>query len=89
MLGEEFDFARVRKLGEGTRRVLRLWVADLRHAVEDTQGGHGASCVWVYFVLPKGAYATTVLRAAVDLVSQAGEDEESFSTGSPPERTET
>jgi tRNA pseudouridine13 synthase len=92
MLGEGFDFVRTRKLGEGTRRVLRLWVEDLRHTVEDAEGGHGASCVRVYFVLPKGAYATTVLRAAVDLVrvgGQAGEDEESFSTGSPEDETQT
>jgi tRNA pseudouridine13 synthase len=85
MLGDAFDFGRVRKLGEGTRRALQLWVADLRYTIEEAEGGHGASCVWVYFVLPKGAYATTVLRAAVDLIGQAGEDEESFSTGSPHE----
>jgi tRNA pseudouridine13 synthase len=89
MLGEAFDFGRVRKLGEGTRRVLRLWVADLRYTVEDAGDGHGASCVRVYFVLPKGAYATTVLRAAVDLVAQAGEDEESFSKGSPQDDPQT
>ncbi len=67
MLGDDFDFGTVRRLGEGTRRVLRVWVDDLRYAIEDDPGGHGAPCVRVYFVLPKGAYATTVLRAAVDV----------------------
>jgi tRNA(Glu) U13 pseudouridine synthase TruD len=42
-------------------------VDDLRYAIEDDPGGHGAPCIRVYFVLPKGAYATTVLRTAVDL----------------------
>jgi tRNA pseudouridine13 synthase len=74
-LGAEFDLASTRRLGEGSRRALRLWVTDLRcDAGEqngdrreqlDTKGGNAAACVRVYFVLPKGAYATTVLRAAV------------------------
>jgi tRNA pseudouridine13 synthase len=62
-LGEGFDLASTRRLGDGTRRPLRMWVQDLRweHTVEVP--GHGAACVRVYFVLPKGAYATTVLGA--------------------------
>jgi tRNA pseudouridine13 synthase len=72
ILGSGFDFARVRRLGEGSRRALRIWVEGVRYEVEDDPGGHGAPCVRVYFVLPKGAYATTVLRAAVDLEESHG-----------------
>jgi tRNA pseudouridine13 synthase len=77
MLGAGFDLARVRKLGEGTRRVLRIWADGLRYEVTNCPtsptGGHGTDCIRVYFVLPKGAYATTVLRAAVEL--HEGEEE--------------
>jgi tRNA pseudouridine13 synthase len=66
VLGADFDLARTRHLGEGSRRALRMWVDGLRHEV-DGKGGHGAPCLWVYFVLPKGAYATTVLKAAIAL----------------------
>ena len=58
-------------LGEGTRRALRLWVEDLRwetvEADADASRGSAAACMRVYFVLPKGAYATTVLGTAVAL----------------------
>ena len=77
VLGPGFDLARVRKLGEGTRRVLRIWAEGLRYegtsAPTSPTGGHGTDCIRVYFVLPKGAYATTVLRAAVEL--HEGEEE--------------
>jgi len=69
-LGEGFDLERTRRLGEGTRRALRLWVQDLRWEVGEpgsSETGHALDCVRVYFVLPKGAYATTVLEAAFDL----------------------
>jgi tRNA(Glu) U13 pseudouridine synthase TruD len=33
----------------------------------DDDPGNSAACIKVYFVLPKGAYATTVLAAAVTL----------------------
>jgi tRNA pseudouridine13 synthase len=80
MLGDSFDFMRVRRLGEGSRRALRMWVEGLRYELENDPGGHGAPCVRVYFVLPKGAYATTVLRAAVDLEEShgVGKGEERF-----------
>jgi tRNA pseudouridine13 synthase len=61
-LGEGFDLAGTRRLGEGTRRALRMWVEDLRCESSEVDPGHGAACVRVYFVLPKGAYATTVLE---------------------------
>jgi tRNA pseudouridine13 synthase len=60
-LGDSFDFAGVRQLGEGARRPFRTIVRDLRVQVDS--GEQGPS-VRVCFVLPKGAYATTVLSAA-------------------------
>ena len=66
-LGDGFDLARTRRLGEGTRRALRVWVQDLRWEVLQDEPGQGGSCVRVYFVLPKGAYATTVLSAVFAL----------------------
>jgi tRNA pseudouridine13 synthase len=66
-LGEDFDLDRTRRLGEGSRRALRLWVEDLRWETAPDDSGNGAACIRVYFVLPKGAYATTVLAAAVAL----------------------
>ncbi len=74
-LGEGFDLARVRQLGEGTRRPLRTLVQDLRIEVVGAQraepeGGDRREQrpgVRVYFVLPKGAYATTVLGSAIDI----------------------
>jgi tRNA pseudouridine13 synthase len=67
VLGETFDLTRTRRLGEGTRRALRVWVQDLRWEIADDEPGHGAACIRVYFVLPKGAYATTVLGAVFAL----------------------
>jgi tRNA pseudouridine13 synthase len=79
-LGESFDLASTRRLGEGTRRALRIWVQDLRWEVILEDPGHSGACVRVYFVLPKGAYATTFLAAVFDLggapVSE-GESEDS------------
>jgi tRNA pseudouridine13 synthase len=60
ILGDSFDLGRTGTLGEGSRRILRLHVRDML-AVEQADG------VRVYFVLPKGAYATTVLGAAFRL----------------------
>jgi tRNA pseudouridine13 synthase len=62
-LGEGFDLAATRRLGEGTRRSLRLWVQDLRWERAEENHGHQPACLRVYFVLPKGAYATTVLAS--------------------------
>ena len=68
ILGEAFDLERTRRLGEGSRRAMRIWVEDLRWEVvgensSDTAGTEAS--VRVYFVLPKGGYATTVLAAAI------------------------
>jgi tRNA pseudouridine13 synthase len=51
----------MRAHGEGTRRLLRLLVAE----VEISGAGDGLT---VSFVLPKGGYATTVLASACRLV---------------------
>jgi tRNA pseudouridine13 synthase len=71
-LGESFDLARTRALGEGSRRVLRLWVEDLRWEIFEPEAGHGSVGVRVWFVLPKGGYATTVLGTAVT-IDETGE----------------
>jgi tRNA pseudouridine13 synthase len=81
VLGAGFDLEKTRSLGEGSRRALRLWVEELRWEVTEAlpgesgseidaahgSGGKSHACMRVYFVLPKGAYATTVLAAAVEL----------------------
>jgi tRNA pseudouridine13 synthase len=87
MLGESADLSRARALGEGTRRALRAWVDDLRWEVGGATEGQPpdretGACVRVHFVLPKGAYATTVLAAALTIDESGGEsgardDEES------------
>jgi len=78
---EGIDLRRARALGEGTRRPLRLRVAELSHSsvdssldeaasrAEDAGGGRHAECAMrVRFVLPKGAYATTVLSNAFEVL---------------------
>ncbi len=96
-VGEGFDLARTKPLGEGTRRALVLRVSELEARVvpggrgpEDggsgkegegdggaTGGAAGGAAegsaqeqptdLWVEFMLPKGAYATTVLARVVDV----------------------
>jgi tRNA pseudouridine13 synthase len=70
-LGPGFDLARTKPLGEGTRRPLCMQVGELSiHRVvkrADEDAGEQGSELVVCFVLPKGAYATTVLGAALDL----------------------
>lgn len=61
------DLGRARSLGEGARRGLRLRVHDLTHdasSLDEANVDDGAStpcAMTLRFVLPKGAYATTVL----------------------------
>ena len=55
------------RLGEGSRRALRMWVEGLRWESADDESGHELASMRVYFVLPKGGYATTVLGAAVSI----------------------
>jgi tRNA pseudouridine13 synthase len=80
ILGKDFDLASTSRLGEGTRRALRVWVQDLRWDSIADDPGHSRTCVRVYFVLPKGAYATTVLGSVFDLDGSGvteGESEDS------------
>jgi tRNA pseudouridine13 synthase len=96
VVGAAFSWDAARRLGEGTRRSLRLWIEALE--LQQTRGDERShqigsnpqlapaqspadpgltqepielSDVWVSFVLPKGAYATTVLAAVFDLEEPA------------------
>ncbi len=88
MLGDGVDLAVTKALGEGTRRALRLWIDDLRverDAPGDVQGevvspAEQGSSIGVYFVLPKGAYATTVIGTAVALEETAAGPDASASS---------
>jgi len=79
LFGEGFDWGKVSVLGEGTRRALRLWVSDLTASVEQGQS------IRVYFVLPKGAYATTVLSAAMTLQTTADDPRAATNPAEPTE----
>ncbi|MRG98368.1 tRNA pseudouridine(13) synthase TruD [Polyangium spumosum] len=74
-----------RALGEGTRRPLRLMVADMSVRPIDASGG-----LTVSFVLPKGGYATTVLATACQIADatlrggEAAEGEEGEESPSEP-----
>jgi tRNA pseudouridine13 synthase len=66
ILGEGMDLTKTRALGEGSRRALRLWIEGLRVIPDEpNESGNRTSCLRVHFVLPKGAYATTVLASAI------------------------
>jgi tRNA pseudouridine13 synthase len=75
---EGVDLERARSLGEGTRRALRLHVTGCSVAqVMNNEGVPGGNendnreqlrSLRVQFVLPKGAYATTVLANAFDVI---------------------
>jgi tRNA pseudouridine13 synthase len=56
-----------RRLGEGSRRPLRLWVSDLSWELDPGQG-----MIRMKFVLPKGAYATTVLSNCCRVIDGSG-----------------
>jgi tRNA pseudouridine13 synthase len=92
---EGIDLRRARSLGEGTRRGLLLRVAELSHSPlspmldssvdeqfssEQATAGSMGSAIMVRFVLPKGAYATTVLEnvfSIADAESNSSSREES------------
>jgi tRNA pseudouridine13 synthase len=73
-LGEPGRLEALHKLGEGTRRSLRLEVSELSATLEPATSMNLAAApgelrgVVVRFVLPKGGYATTVLARACWLV---------------------
>ena len=79
---EGIDLRRARSLGEGTRRPLRLRVAELSHSPIGSSLHEAAPsdpppkvcAIEVRFVLPKGAYATTVLSNAL-LLTDADREE--------------
>lgn len=81
-LGADFDYGRTKPYGEGTRRPLVLRVAEMRVTQEGKSGEQRANLL-VEFVLPKGAYATTVLACAVaaEEGSRESSSEESGSDG--------
>jgi tRNA pseudouridine13 synthase len=70
-LGEGVDLTSARSFGEGTRRPLCLWVEGLGierlSPDEGKEAGADGSGLRVYFVLPKGGYATSVLGTALAL----------------------
>lgn len=71
--GQGVRFEAFRHLGEGTRRPLRLFVAEMEAAVRgqargEAGGPTGRAVVVARFVLPKGGYATTVLGRACRLL---------------------
>jgi tRNA pseudouridine13 synthase len=77
---EGIDLRRARSLGEGTRRPLKLRVTELSHSathppsLDEASSStpsptpDGGCALRVRFVLPKGAYATTVLENAFAVV---------------------
>jgi tRNA pseudouridine13 synthase len=76
-LGGGFDLESLKSLGEGTRRVMRVVVEGMTvrrldgpHPGEPPPGREQLAGLRVSFVLPKGAYATTVLGAAVALEAE-------------------
>lgn len=86
VLGEGFDLEAVRSLGEGTRRSLRVEIDDLAAEPLPSEPGTEAGpadggAVRVRFVLPKGAYATTVLSSAVRIEPDGDRDAGQVSRG--------
>src|SRR5688572_24299513 len=84
---EGIDLRRARSLGEGTRRVLRLRVTEMSVAdsinsshedekVHDFAGDRReqGGAITVRFVLPKGAYATTVLSSVFQVIDAVREE---------------
>jgi tRNA pseudouridine13 synthase len=68
--GDAQFLARLSGLGEGTRRPLCQWVTEISAA--RLEGGE-AGALRVQFVLPSGAYATTVLaRAIPEMANESG-----------------
>ncbi|MBS2013003.1 MAG: tRNA pseudouridine(13) synthase TruD [Deltaproteobacteria bacterium] len=75
---EGIDLERAKALGEGTRRALRLRVTEMRveqlldsasvNPVDENDNREHSGALRVLFVLPKGAYATTVLANALTVV---------------------
>ncbi|CAN5261188.1 tRNA pseudouridine(13) synthase TruD [soil metagenome] len=76
-LGDGVDLAKAGNLAEGTRRAFRVPVAELRAWIETKSSGNSESreeiCACrVEFVLPKGAFATTVVGCFIDDAEDPG-----------------
>ncbi len=74
VLGSNFPFEAAARLGEGTRRSLRVWVEGLADSWSETlvrPDGTDEVSLSLSFVLPRGAYATTVLSRVFDLEEPA------------------
>jgi tRNA pseudouridine13 synthase len=83
VLGPGFDLAATKALGEGTRRPLVLLLESMTVELTDPAPADDIDlqkdgpereedrALRVRFVLPRGAYATTVLSAALDIVEPA------------------
>jgi tRNA pseudouridine13 synthase len=89
---EGIDLHRARSLGEGTRRALRLRVSNLLHTPSTTESNIeipavGQANIAVRFVLPKGAYATTVLGSVFDLIEAGRESRPAENSASSTETT--
>jgi tRNA pseudouridine13 synthase len=65
---EPLDLGRMRHLGEGTRRALRLFVSEMAVEVGEAREEGRKRVVTARFVLPKGGYATTVLGNACRII---------------------
>lgn len=63
--GDSEFLARWASLGEGTRRPLRQWVTELSAERLEGNSPQAAGALRVRFVLPSGAYATTVIARAI------------------------
>ena len=80
VLGADFDLSATKALGEGTRRVLRLGIDGMKAELAPP-GGEQDDGIRVYFVLPKGSFATTVLGAALELENAPENAPETPETG--------
>ncbi|MBL8612721.1 MAG: tRNA pseudouridine(13) synthase TruD [Myxococcales bacterium] len=69
VVGTTVDFGKLGTYAEGTRRALRVWVREMRWETlaDVTKDAMDVTSLRVYFVLPRGAYATTVLGGVFDL----------------------
>lgn len=73
---EGVDLRRARSLGEGTRRALRLRVTETLAQLMNSEADSAEqrTALRVRFVLPKGAYATTVLSNVFDVAEGTREE---------------
>ncbi len=73
ILGPDFPFEKAADHGEGTRRSFRIFATELQSQWEGGNSGESPH-LRLRFVLPKGAYATTVLGTFLDVGNRSDED---------------